>query len=86
MVAPTQGALDDASIANNLKAQADRMAVEAASLIAESQRMQAEAASMLGEPAPKAKAKRTTKTTTNTTADGNAPKKRGRPSKKASVA
>jgi len=86
MQATGQGALDDASIANNLKAQADRMAVEAASLIAESQRMQAEAASMLGEPAPKAKAKRTTKATTNTAADGNAPKKRGRPSKKASVA
>ena len=47
--ASSDGALDDVSIANNLKTQADRMAVEAASLIAESQRMQKEAAALLGE-------------------------------------
>jgi len=44
-----QGALDDGAIANNLKAQAERMAAEAKGLIAESERMMAEAAEMLGE-------------------------------------
>jgi hypothetical protein len=79
MQAHSNGALDDTSIANNLKAQADRMATEAASLIAESQRMQKEASEMLGEPvkATKAKAK---------TAESTLPKKRGRPSKKAATA
>lgn len=50
---PQPGALDDAAIANNLKAQAERMASEAQGLIAESERMLAEARQMLGEPAPK---------------------------------
>lgn len=43
-----QGALDDASIANNLKAQAERMAVEAKGLLAEAERMQKEANELLG--------------------------------------
>lgn len=46
--APQNSALDDASIANNLKAQAERMAAEAAGLIAESERMQKEANELLG--------------------------------------
>jgi hypothetical protein len=50
-----QGALDDSSIANNLKAQAEKMATEAQGLLAESQRMMAEAAEMLGESKPAAK-------------------------------
>ena len=58
MAAPATGALDDASIANNLKAQADRMAAEAQGMLAESQRMQAEANAMLGVPATPAKKKR----------------------------
>jgi len=58
MAAPATGALDDASIANNLKLQADRMAAEAQGMLAESQRMQAEANAMLGVPATPAKKKR----------------------------
>jgi len=50
-----QGALDDGAIANNLKAQAERMAAEAKGLIAESERMMAEAAEMLGETKPATK-------------------------------
>ena len=46
--APQTGALDDASIATNLKAQAERMAAEAKGLIAESERMIKEANEMLG--------------------------------------
>ena len=51
MAAPQTGALDDSSIANNLKLQADRMAAEAQGMLAESARMQAEANAMLGVPA-----------------------------------
>ena len=58
MAAPATGALDDASIANNLKAQADRMATEAQGMLAESKRMQDEANAMLGVPATPAKKKR----------------------------
>jgi len=43
-----QGALDDSAIANNLKAQAEKMAAEAQGLLAESERMVAEANEMLG--------------------------------------
>ena len=82
MQAQSDGALDDASIAHNLKAQADRMAVEAASLIAESQRMQKEASAMLGEPVKATKAK----ATKAKSADGKTPAKRGRPAKKAAIA
>jgi len=53
MQAPQGGALSDADIANNLKAQADQMAAQAQQLIAESQRMAEEARELLGEPAPK---------------------------------
>jgi len=42
------GALGDADIANNMKAQAERMAAEAKGLLAESERMIAEANEMLG--------------------------------------
>ena len=82
MQAQSNGALDDASIAHNLKSQADRMAVEAASLIAESQRMQKEASAMLGEPVKATKAK----ATKAKSADGKTPAKRGRPAKKAAIA
>jgi hypothetical protein len=58
MAAPATGALDDSSIANNLKLQADRMASEAQGMLAESHRMQAEANAMLGVPATPAKKKR----------------------------
>ena len=58
MAAPQTGALDDSSIANNLKLQADRMAAEAQGMLAESARMQAEANAMLGVPATPAKKKR----------------------------
>ena len=58
MAAPQTGALDDSSIANNLKLQADRMAAEAQGMLAESQRMQAEANAMLGVPAKPAAKKR----------------------------
>ena len=53
MQAPQSGALSDADIANNLKAQAEQMATQAQQLIAESQRMAEEARELLGEPAPK---------------------------------
>ena len=46
--APQNAALDDSSIANNLKAQAERMAAEAKGLLAESERMVKEANEMLG--------------------------------------
>lgn len=46
--APQNGALDDTSIANNLKLQAERMAAEAAGLLAESERMTKEANELLG--------------------------------------
>jgi len=46
--APQNGALDDSSIANNMKAQAERMAAEAKGLLAESERMIAEANEMMG--------------------------------------
>jgi len=51
--APQTGALDDTSIATNLKAQAERMAAEAQGLLNEAERMKKEAAEMLGETAPK---------------------------------
>ena len=52
--APQNAALDDTSIANNIKAQAERMAAEAKGLLAESERMIAEANQMLGvKEAPK---------------------------------
>lgn len=50
--APQNAALDDASIANNLKAQAERMAAEAAGLLAESERMKKEANELLGVKEP----------------------------------
>lgn len=55
------GALDDVSIANNLRAQAERMSNEAQQLLAESARLQKEAASLSGaipESAPAAKSTR----------------------------
>ena len=58
MAAPQTGALDDSSIANNLKLQADRMAAEAQGMLVESHRMQAEANAMLGIPATPAAKKR----------------------------
>jgi hypothetical protein len=58
MSAPQTGTLDDSSIANNLKLQADRMASEAQGMLAESHRMQAEANAMLGVPAKPAAKKR----------------------------
>jgi regulator of replication initiation timing len=54
--APATGALDDASIAAGLQAQATAMEAQAKSLIAESKRLQAEAAALL----PKKAAKKTT--------------------------
>ncbi len=48
MQAPQTGALDDASIATNLKSQAARMEAEAKSLLAESARLQKEAAALSG--------------------------------------
>jgi len=60
-------ALDDASIARNLKTQADRMAAEAKSLLAESARLEKEAAALSGakpETKPAAKAGRTKKVKT----------------------
>lgn len=58
MAAPTTGALTDDVIANNMKAQAARMAQEAQGMIAEAQRMQDEANAMMGVPATPAKKKR----------------------------
>ena len=58
MAAPVGGALTDDAIANNMKAQADRMAAEARGMIAEAQRMQDEANAMLGVQATPAKKKR----------------------------
>ncbi len=57
----TQGALGDDTIANNLKAQAERMATEAKGLLAESERMIREANQMLGVSVEK-KTTRKTKT------------------------
>lgn len=51
-------ALDDRSLAGNLRQQAERMAAEAQGLIAESQRLLKEAAEMSGEPLPADKPKR----------------------------
>lgn len=66
-----QGALGDDAIANNLKAQATRMANEAKGLLAEAERMMHEANQMLGikeEPAATTKKPRsTTKTAAKTT-------------------
>ena len=57
--APQNGALDDASIAQNLQTQAARMAAEAKSLLAESERLLKEAAAMSGaKPETKAKSGR----------------------------
>jgi len=56
--APQNAALDDASIANNMKAQAERMAAEAKGLLAESERMINEASAMLGEPKKQTEKKR----------------------------
>jgi hypothetical protein len=58
MAAPVTGALSDDAIANNMKAQADKMATEAQGMIAEAQRMQNEANAMMGVPAVPAKKKR----------------------------
>lgn len=63
-----EGALGDSAIANNLLAQAQRMAAEAKGLLAESARLEKEANEMLGIPV-----------TTQATIE--APKKRGRPAK-----
>ena len=52
-----QGALDDNSIATNLRSQAERMSLEAKSLMAEADRMLKEAAQMTGTK-PEAKAKK----------------------------
>ena len=52
--ASQNGALDDSAIANNMKAQAERMAAEAKGLLAESERMVREANEMMGvKEAPK---------------------------------
>jgi hypothetical protein len=51
--AQQSGALDDGAIANNMKAQAERMAAEAQGLLAESERMIKEANEMLGISEPK---------------------------------
>jgi hypothetical protein len=51
-------ALDDKSLAVNLRQQAERMAAEAQGLIAESQRLLKEASIMTGEPLPTDKPKR----------------------------
>lgn len=71
MQAAGQGALGDDAIANNLKAQATRMANEAKGLLAEAERMMREANQMLGikeEPAATTKKPRsTTKTAAKTT-------------------
>jgi hypothetical protein len=64
MQAPQTGALDDASIANNLKAQSARMAAEAKALLAESARLDKEAAALSGarpETVPAKKAVRAKK-------------------------
>lgn len=45
-------ALDDSALANNLQAQAQRMANEARGLIAESERLMKQAAELSGSPAP----------------------------------
>jgi len=86
--ATANGALDDTAIAQNLKAQADRMAAEAKGLLAESERMMKEAADLLGEPAPKpkttrAKAAPKAKTTTTTASRKAAPKAKTTTAKKA---
>lgn len=54
--------LDDATLANNLRQQAERMAAEAKGLMAESARLLQEAAAMSGAPAkPAAKPKKATR-------------------------
>jgi len=58
MAAPQTGALTDDVIANNMKAQADRMAAEAQSMLAESERMIKEANAMMGVAEKPAKKKR----------------------------
>lgn len=62
-VQAAQGALGDDTIANNLKAQATRMATEAKGLLAESERMMKEANQMLGisDTSPAKKTTRKTK-------------------------
>lgn len=61
--APTNGALDDVSLATNLRQQADRMLAEAKGLMAEAERLHKQAEEMLpAAPAVKpARAKRKTK-------------------------
>lgn len=66
--APSNGALDDLSIANNLRQQAAKMRAEAEGLLAESARITKEAAQLEGIPLE-----------TQATSQS-APKKRGRPS------
>lgn len=84
-VQAAQGALGDDAIANNLKAQATKMANEAKGLLAEADRMMKEANQILGivdEPAPKAKNTTKVKKTTEKTVTTDAPAvKRGRKAK-----
>lgn len=63
IAAPTTGALDDVSLANNLREQADRMLTEAKGLMAEAERLHKQAEEMLpSAPVVKqARAKRKTK-------------------------
>jgi len=58
MAAPQTGALTDDAIAANMRSQAERMAVEAQSMLAESKRMQEEANAMMGIKETPAKKKR----------------------------
>ena len=63
ITAPADGVLGDNSLANNLRAQAAKMAAEAKGLLAESERLTQQAAEMDPPPAaPKAKAPRAKKT------------------------
>ena len=45
-VSPTSGALDDSTIANRLRDQANKMSLEAKGLLAEAERLMKEASSM----------------------------------------
>jgi hypothetical protein len=58
MQAPQTGALTDDAIANNMKAQADKMAAEAKGMLAEAERMQKEANTMMGVSEAPVKKKR----------------------------
>lgn len=82
----SNGALDDSAIANNLRAQAEKMAAEARGLLAESQRLLQEAASLETPVVPEKKAKTKKSVVVEAPIVQEAPVKKATRTKKAAVA